>query len=106
MKRLAITSLATIVLGVCALTPGIIEASCHPVFVAGEGVIDSCTGQHRSPYPDPPPQPTVIYVDVTVSPEINVNVVNVANANATSSSGSSAGVSSYVVKPVVKKPKP
>ena len=77
------------------------EAACRPVFVAGVGVIDSCTGQHRDPRPDPPPQPTVIYVEVTVSPEITLNVVNVV----TSSSSAAAGAASYIVVPVVKKPK-
>lgn len=93
------------------------EAACRPVFVAGEGIIDSCTGNHRSPYPDPPPEPTVIYVDITFAPNINVNVNNVvtstsissanasANASAYSSSSSKSSGPKYVVKPRIVKPK-
>ena len=96
--------------------PSVVSAdgACRPVFVAGEGVIDSCTGKHRSPYPDPPPQPTIIYVDITFAPNISVHVNNVVTSTSisTSSASANAGASSssrstnptYIVKPRVKKP--
>jgi len=90
-------------LSVATIRPA--EAACRPVFVAGVGVIDSCTGQHRDPRPDPPPQPTVIYVEVTFAPEITLNVVNVVSATASSSASANAGAQTFVVKPVVKKDK-
>lgn len=108
MKLLIVSAILT-----ALALPSLASADgCHPVYVAGEGIIDSCTGKHRSPYPDPPPQPTIIYVDITFAPNINVDVTNVVSATSTSysTSSASAGASSsanntkYVIKPRVKKP--
>lgn len=98
MKRLLpILAAASLAL---AAHGGIAEASCHPVFVAGQGVLDSCTGDHWDSERYAPPEPTVIQVtvaptiNVTVSPVVTVsNVVSsTASAGALASSGSSSTV--------------
>lgn len=104
MKRLAVLAAAAAL--TLAAHAGVAEASCHPVFVAGQGVLDSCTGDHWDKERYAPPEPTVIYV--TVSPTINVSVspvITVSNVvSSSSSANASAGASSSVTttRPVAK----
>lgn len=109
MNRLKLAALgALLAAGIAA--HGTAEAGpCHAIFVAGEGVVDSCTGKHRDYHPDPPPEPTIIYVDITFAPNISVNVSNVVTSTSVSTSTSSAGAGAsanntkYVVKPRIKR---